>query len=85
MPAWDECQGPIDRAALNGRRCYVGLDLSTTTDLTAAVAIFPSSDGFDVLAHFFGQRSGSRSESPAIGCLMMSGPRRGGSPRSLAP
>jgi phage terminase large subunit-like protein len=33
----------------------VGLDLSSTTDLTAAVAVFPDSDGarFDVLAQFF--------------------------------
>ena len=53
MPAWHACEATIDRASLHGRRCYVGLDLSTTTDLTAAVAVFPSADGFDVLAHFF--------------------------------
>lgn len=41
------------RAALKGRRCYVGLDLSSTKDLTAAVAVFPDEDGFDVLAQFF--------------------------------
>jgi phage terminase large subunit-like protein len=44
------------RARLTGRRCYVGLDLSTTTDLTAAVAVFPDDDGgagFDVLPQFF--------------------------------
>jgi phage terminase large subunit-like protein len=41
------------RAALKGRRCYVGMDLSTTKDLTALVAVFPDEDGFDVLAHFF--------------------------------
>lgn len=41
------------RAALKGRRCYVGLDLSSTKDLTAAVAVFPDDDGFDVLAQFF--------------------------------
>ena len=53
LAAWDACQVPIDRASLAGRRCFVGLDLSTTTDLTAAVAVFPDADGFDVLAHFF--------------------------------
>ena len=54
MPAWDACQRPIDRAALRGRRCYVGMDLSTTTDLTALVAVFPDERrGFDVLAQFF--------------------------------
>jgi len=55
MAAWDACQVPIDRAALAGRRCYVGLDLSTTTDLTALVAVFPDADGagFTVLPQFF--------------------------------
>jgi phage terminase large subunit-like protein len=41
------------RAALKGRRCYVGMDLSSTKDLTALVAVFPDDDGFDVLAQFF--------------------------------
>lgn len=50
MPAWDACQG---RTALAGRRCYVGLDLSSTTDLTAMVAVFPDETGFDVLTQCF--------------------------------
>jgi phage terminase large subunit-like protein len=41
------------RSALKGRRCYVGLDLSSTKDLTAQVGVFPDDDGFDVLAQFF--------------------------------
>lgn len=41
------------RRSLKGRRCYVGLDLSSTTDLTALVGVFPDDDGFDVLAQFF--------------------------------
>jgi phage terminase large subunit-like protein len=53
MTNWDACQAPIDRAALRGRRCWVGLDLSSTTDLTAMVAVFPSADGFDVLSECF--------------------------------
>jgi phage terminase large subunit-like protein len=55
MPAWEACRVPIDRDALKGRRCYVGLDLSSTKDLTAIVAVFPDEDGpgFDVLAQFF--------------------------------
>lgn len=51
MPTWDACKVP-DRRLL-GRRCYVGMDLSTTTDLTALVAVFPDDDGFDVLAQCF--------------------------------
>jgi phage terminase large subunit-like protein len=55
LTAWDACQGPIDWAAFAGRRCYLGLDLSRTTDLTAVVAVFPDADGvgFSVLPHFF--------------------------------
>jgi len=39
--------------SLLGQRCYVGLDLSTTRDLTAAVAVFPDATGCDVEAAFF--------------------------------
>ena len=55
LEAWDACQAPIDPATLAGRRCYVGLDLSTTTDLTAAVAVFPDDEGpgCTVQAQFF--------------------------------
>ena len=55
LEAWDACHAPADLEALAGRRCYVGLDLSTTTDLTAAVAVFPDDDGpgFSVLPQFF--------------------------------
>ncbi len=54
MPAWEACSTPIDRAALRGRRCYVGMDLSSTTDLTAIVAVFPDEGGgFTVLPQFF--------------------------------
>jgi phage terminase large subunit-like protein len=38
---------------LHGRPCYVGLDLSSTTDLTALVGVFPDATGFDVLPAFF--------------------------------
>ena len=38
---WDKTEAVWDRQSLRGRRCYVGLDLSSTTDLTAIVALFP--------------------------------------------
>jgi phage terminase large subunit-like protein len=41
------------RARLKGRDCYVGLDLSSTSDLTALVGVFPDGKGFDVLPAFF--------------------------------
>jgi phage terminase large subunit-like protein len=56
LAAWDACAVPaFDRARLRGRRCYVGMDLSSTRDLTAIVALFPDEEGpgFDVLAQFF--------------------------------
>ena len=54
MDAWDACAGAVDRAALRGRRCFVGMDLSTTKDLTAVAAVFPDDDGgFDVLVQCF--------------------------------
>jgi len=53
LHAWDACRQPIDRAALKGRPCYVGMDLSATTDLTALVAVFPEDDGFSVLCQVF--------------------------------
>lgn len=50
MSRWDACALPVDRDSLKGRECFVGLDLSKRTDLTAAVALFPRPDeGFDIL------------------------------------
>jgi phage terminase large subunit-like protein len=40
--AWGACDlGAVDEAALAGRVCYGGLDLSTTTDIAALVWVFP--------------------------------------------
>jgi phage terminase large subunit-like protein len=39
MDAWDACGE--DLPELDGRTCYPGLDLSTTTDITAMVLAFP--------------------------------------------
>lgn len=41
MTRWDECAGPISLVTLAKRACYTGLDLSSTTDLTASVDVFP--------------------------------------------
>jgi phage terminase large subunit-like protein len=64
MPAWDACRAAIPRESLRGRRCYVGMDLSSTTDLTALVAVFPDDeDGFDVLPLFFVPQDSIRDRS----------------------
>lgn len=42
-PDWRACKAKVDAAELAGERCYLGLDLSSTTDLTALAAFFASS------------------------------------------
>lgn len=42
LERWDKCGGVVDRAALRGRACFAGLDLSSTTDLTALVLRVPA-------------------------------------------
>ncbi len=44
MGKWDENGGVIDPVALEGRVCYAGLDLSSTSDLTTLVLVFPPED-----------------------------------------
>lgn len=55
MPAWDACgETGAPLPPLSGRRCYLGVDLSSTRDLSALVAIFPDDDGaYDVLCNFW--------------------------------
>lgn len=47
LSLWDETNGEWHLSELIGKRCYVGLDLSSTTDLTAACYLFPPQDGID--------------------------------------
>lgn len=42
MHLWDKCSFSIDYEELNGRVCYVGLDLSSSIDITAFVLVFPT-------------------------------------------
>lgn len=52
MDKWD--MGSVPLQELAGRRCYAGLDLSTTTDITALVLVFEDDEGgFDVLPYFW--------------------------------
>ena len=44
MDKWDECGAPVIPGDLEGRVCYAGLDLSSTSDLTTLVLVFPPSD-----------------------------------------
>lgn len=49
--AWAKCAGATDDAELKNAVCYAGLDLSSTTDLTALVLKFPETG--DVRAWFW--------------------------------
>lgn len=41
MEKWDACNFAVDEVELIGKECYGGLDLSSSTDITAFVLIFP--------------------------------------------
>jgi phage terminase large subunit-like protein len=56
MDKWDACAFPVDPEELEGRVCYGGLDLSSTSDITAFVLVFPPRDEEDkyvVLPYFW--------------------------------
>ena len=56
MEKWDACAFPADPEELEGRVCYGGLDLSSTTDLTSFCLVFPPEDDEDkyyVLPYFW--------------------------------
>lgn len=44
MDKWDSCAFPVNPEELEGRICYGGLDLSSTTDLTSFCLVFPPED-----------------------------------------
>lgn len=56
MEKWDACKFKFDKKFLQGRVCYGGLDLSSTTDITAFVLVFPPEDENDkyyILPYFW--------------------------------
>lgn len=56
LAAWDACNAPVDTEALRGRHATAGLDLSSTTDLSAFVLLFPPTEeggAYDVVAWFW--------------------------------
>ena len=56
MDRWDKCSFAINEDDLLGRVCYGGLDLSSTTDITAFVLVFPPLDETDkyiILPYFW--------------------------------
>lgn len=45
LTLWDQTAGKWSLSELVGKKCYPGLDLSSTTDLTGVVYLFPPQDG----------------------------------------
>ena len=53
---WNECGFSVDADGLRGRRCYGGLDLSSTIDITAFLLVFPpekEGDKYQALCRFW--------------------------------
>lgn len=56
MEKWNACAFPVVPKELEGRVCYGGLDLSSTSDITAFVLVFPPEDDegvYFVLPYFW--------------------------------
>lgn len=56
MQKWDLCNFTVSEKQLEGRVCYGGLDLSSTTDITAFVLVFPpddEEDKYSILPYFW--------------------------------
>lgn len=56
MDIWDECAFEVNPDELIGRECYAGLDLSSTSDITAFVMVFPprnSEEKYMILPYFW--------------------------------
>lgn len=53
---WQACGKAVDAVGLRGRTCYGGLDLSSTSDITAFLIVFPpqaEGDDFQVICRFW--------------------------------
>lgn len=62
--AWDATEGRFDEEELLGRECVGGLDLSTTTDLSAFVLLFRLDGGrYAVLCYFWSPEATARKRS----------------------
>jgi phage terminase large subunit-like protein len=53
MATYDRGSAPINFEELRGAPCWIGVDMSKTTDLSAVVASFREGDTYTVLPHFF--------------------------------
>lgn len=68
---WEKAEAPgVNWESMRGRDCYVGLDLSFTTDMSAAAFVFPSAEtredgkrAYDAFVRFWRPREGLKEAS----------------------
>ena len=79
MDSWDKCgTAPVDEAALYGRPCWCGLDMSSTIDLTAFVMAFQLDGGqVAIVPRFWRPEATSREASKRDGVDYHEWSRRG--------
>ncbi|MDT0594548.1 terminase large subunit [Glaciecola petra] len=53
LAQWKKCGADIDLDALKGSECYLGLDLSSKSDITAVSMIFPQGDKVVVSGRYY--------------------------------
>jgi phage terminase large subunit-like protein len=81
LAIWDENASELRFENIDpGTRCWLGVDLSATTDLTAVVTVFEHADGYLAVPKFFVPEDGIRRRSERDGVPYMSwadqGPHR---------
>jgi len=68
LKKWDACETILDIEDLRQYPCFMGIDLSSTTDLSAVVKVFKKPDGYAVIPRFYLPRENieEREEADAI-------------------
>lgn len=73
MREWNKCKGPIDwltmRQTLLGKRCFAGFDLSSNTDITSLLLVFPDGRRMKWLPFFWIPEENIESRGKAHGDL----------------
>ena len=79
MDKWDACAFAVNEEELLGRECYGGLDLSSSTDITAFVLVFPprnDTEKYMILPYFWIPEDNMRLRVRRIMSRMMYGQPR---------